>query len=161
MFPLSPGIFSAPWGPLHMYNPQLLFRRNLSCCFFCRQLRGTVRTSYRLDGNLTLAERALLGGGGCRNFRLLAQRSKLVHRFQQAEQHKCHDQEIHQRRNKVGGEFGNVLKRIVLCSCNKVQDRVDKVISQGSYDVGEGAADDNTDCHVHHIAAQGKCLKLF
>ena len=50
-----------------------------------------------LDRNLDAAKRADLGGWLCGCFRLFAERSQLIDRFEQTEQHERRDQKVDDR----------------------------------------------------------------
>ena len=43
----------------------------------------------------------------------------------------------------------------------RTEDRVDDIFGQRGDDAGERTADDNTDRHVHHVAAQREGLEFF
>lgn len=113
------------------------------------------------DRNLALAEWANRGGWRCWRFWLFAERNELVHSLQEQEENEGHDKEIDQFRNKAGCKTSYILQCVGFSAGHKVQDRVDKVIRQGSDDAGERTADDNTDGHVHHVAAERKGFKFF
>ena len=46
-------------------------------------------------------------------------------------------------------------------AAEQTDDRIDKVFGQRGDNAGESAADDNTDGHVHHVAAQREGFELF
>ena len=46
-------------------------------------------------------------------------------------------------------------------AAGETEDRVDEVFGQRGHDARERTADDNTDRHVHHVAAQREGLEFF
>lgn len=53
------------------------------------------------------------------------------------------------------------MKCVCSSACEYVKNRVDKVVGQRGYDSGKNTSDNDADCHVHDIAAQGKCFEFF
>ena len=90
---------------------------------------------------------------------MLAHLHQLVHGLDDAEQHKGHNQEVDDRRDK-----GTVLENQLAIAENiphhgvkvdlaqDAQNGADEVIGQGCDQRGECAADDDTDGHIHHVA---------
>ena len=113
------------------------------------------------DRDLALAEWADLGGWFCWSFWFLADGHELVDGLEQQEQHKGHDEEVDEGRNEVGAETKDILEGVGLGTGDKVEDRVDEVIGERGHDTGERTTDDDTDGHVHHVAAERKLLKFF
>ena len=114
-----------------------------------------------LDGNVTLAEGALFGGGSCGSGLLFANIQQSVDALQNQEQNEGGQNEVQDRGNKCGCAGGEGLgPGLPFPGENGVQKGLDKVCGQGGYDGGKGAADDDTDCHIQHVSAQGKFFKF-
>ena len=144
-----------------MKPPFLGFGRCLCCLFLFRKLRGAVRAARCVDIDLREAVRALLRRRSSRRLFFDAERDELVDALEQAEQDEGHDEEVDQRRDEGRSEAGDILQRIHLTARDHVEDRVDEVIRERGDDAGERTSDNNTDSHVHHVAAKGKGLKFF
>ena len=90
-----------------------------------------------------------------------ADRYKLDHN----KQYKGHDEEVDDGVDELAdldagaAQTNDHIGKI--CLEEQADQRVDDVLHQRGDDGGEGTADDNAHCHVQHIAAHGKCLKLF
>ena len=95
--------------------------------------------------------------------------SQLVDEFYQAEDHKCGDQEIddrcdkitvHQHRCGVTASQLHIQIRKIRAS-EDCQNRSKDVLIQRSNDSGKCAADDHADCHIHYISPQNKLFKFL
>lgn len=95
--------------------------------------------------------------------------SQLVNEFYQAEDHKCCDQEIddrcdkitvHQHRCGVTASQLHIQIRKIRAS-EDCQNRSKDVLIQRSNDSGKCAADDHADCHIHYISPQNKLFKFL
>ena len=117
------------------------------------------------DRNLAAAERADLGGRLCGGFRLFAERSQLIDRFEQTEQHERHDQKVDDRGDECTVAQLHTAdiqhERAQVGAPGRTEDRVDDIFGQRGDDAGERTADDNTDRHVHHVAAQREGFEFF
>lgn len=113
-----------------------------------------------VDRNFCLAE--WTNFSGWRFFdRLFADGGNFVDSLEQQEEHKGHDEEIDNGTEEVGAKAGDILQGVGFCTGDKVEDWVDKVVCQGGDNGCERTPDDNTDGHVHHVAAERKRFKFF
>ena len=121
--------------------------------------------AHSLDGDLTLAVGAHLGGGLLRlggRFGLFVQG---VDKLDHNEQHKGNDEEVDDGVDELAdldagaAQTNDHIGKI--CLEKQADQRVDDVLHQRGDNCGEGTADDNAHCHVQHVAAHGKCLELF
>ena len=132
---------------------------------FFRLIGTAVCTLDSLDRNFAAAERARFGGrrSGC--FGLLAEAGQLVDRLEQTEQHERHNEEVDDRGNERTvaqlDRAEHKYKAAQIGAAEQTDDRIDKVFGQQGDNAGESAADDNTDRHVHHVAAQREGFELF
>lgn len=112
------------------------------------------------DRDLALAEGADFGGrcGVC--LFLDAEGSNFVDGLEQHKEHKGHDKEIDEGRNEIAAKACDVLQGVHFGTGDNVEDRVDEIIGERGHDAGEGAPDDDTDGHVHHVAAECKGFKF-
>ena len=118
--------------------------------------------AHSLDGNLTLAVGAHLGGGLLRLGRLSVQR---VDKLDHNEQHKGNDEEVDdgvdERADLDAGAAQTNDHIGKICLEKQADQRVDDVLHQRGDNCGEGTADDNAHCHVQHVAAHGKRFEFF
>lgn len=118
-------------------------------------------TASRINRNRALAVWTDFGGRSFWSFLFLADSGSFVDGFHQAEQNKCHDDEIDNRGYKCRSKSSNICQCVNCMSCKEVKNRIDKVVRQRCDDTGKGTTDDNTDCHIHDIASEGECLKFL
>ena len=142
-------------SPFSIFNFPLFFR-----------LIGTaVRAFYGLERNFAAAERARFGGRLSVCFGLLAEAGQLVDRLEQTEQHERHNEEVDDRGNECTvaqlDRAEHKYKAAQIGAAEQTDDRIDKVFGQRGDNAGESAADDHTDGHVHHVAAQREGFELF
>ena len=116
-----------------------------------------------LDGDLTLAVGALLGGRLFRGLHGLFVQH--IDGLDGHEEHEGHDEEVDN-----GVEEGTHADAHIADLDDDIReigveeqadDGGDDVVHQRVDDGGEGRADDHTDCHIEHIAAHGKGFELI
>ena len=133
--------------------------------FVLRQVGGAVCALDGCDRDFGAAERAPLRGRCGGRFGLLSDGEQLVDRLEQAEQHERHDEEVDDRGQKCAVAELDAAetehKTAQIRAAGKTENRVDEVFGQRSHNAGERTADDNTDRHVHHVAAQREGFEFF
>ncbi len=133
---------------------------------FALKLRCAVRASGGCKRDLGLAERAGPGGGGFGRLLLVDARHSRVHHLDDQENDQSHDQEIDHRSDKfavIQCDIARDIPRelVEVHAAEQTENRVDDVIYQRRDDAGKGAADDDTDSHVHHVSLADKLLEFL
>ena len=117
------------------------------------------------DRDFGAAERALFRGRCGGRFGLFSDGEQLVDRLEQTEQHERHDEEVDDRGQKCAVAELDAAetehKTAQIRAAGETENRVDEVFGQRSHNGRERTADDNTDRHVHHVAAQREGLEFF
>ena len=119
------------------------------------------------DWNLALAKRTNFRCRCCRRCFLIMYHFgwKCIHRFHEAEYNKGHNQEIDDRRQEFSIFQCNIThdvqrQLIEIQTSEYPQNRWEDIVYQRCDNGRKSASNDNTDCHIHHIAAADKFLKL-
>ena len=89
-----------------------------------------------------------------------------VHHLDEQEYDQSHDQEIDHRSDKfalIQCDIARDIPRelVEVHAAEQTQNRVDDVIYQRRDNAGKGAADDDTDSHVHHVSLADKLLEFL
>ena len=117
-----------------------------------------MRTLGSVLVDLALAVRADLGGGSCGSFlRLLHDGGSLVDGLDDAEQNEGDQQEVDDGIDELAqsdvGIVDGHYEGAEVKAADHADDGSDDILYQGCHDGCESAADDDTDCHVHYVAA--------
>ena len=134
-----------------------------------------MRAFYRIDVDLGFAVRTFLGGGGCFRFRPAEHIDALYYH----KNGKSDDQKLDHGLDKgtVSKNGGRCLGCIqsgiglavqcdeeigeIYLTGSETDDRHQDVIDERVDDVAERSADNDTDCHIHDIAAHDEFFEFF
>ncbi len=122
------------------------------------ELRCAESTLLGFDIDLRHAERADLGGGLCLFLRLFYQCMGAVEGLDDTEDDQRDDQEVDHILNEtadhqIGTAYGDGHLAEVDAAADHADDRSDHIVHQAGNDGAEGTAHNNTDSHIHDIAA--------
>ena len=115
----------------------------------------------RVDGDLTLAEGALLGGGSSGSGLLLSDFQKSHNALQQEEEDESGQNEVdHSGDEGSEARTEGVNPAFPVPGENCSQEGLNEIRGQCGYDGGKGTADDDADCHIQNVSAQGEFFNI-
>lgn len=119
-------------------------------------------TAGCIKGNLTLAEGALLGGGSSGSGLLLSDLEESHNALQQEEEDERGQNEVDDSGNEgCEARAKGVNPTGPVPGEKRGQKGLNEIGGQSGYDRGKGAADDDADCHIQYVSAQGEFFKIF
>lgn len=124
-----------------------------------------MRAARRLDIDLGAAERAGLGRGRGRGLFAAAEAFELMDALDDQEHEERHNQEINDRRDKStvlnGGAVDTKYVIIEVGAPEEPDNGREDVLSQRGDKAGKGAADQDADREVQHVAAKGESFEFL